>query len=128
MISDLSMLKSVNRLTRSSSLFHSYDAHKERNAKKMLAQFRLGGGSFNRKASPANCVFVVDFCCSINSHEYNGAVQSIKVLKVVRIIILYTILSLIFNQCRSIRTSVIWSRRGVLVKIRAVWYLSNQCF
>ena len=74
--------------------------------KKESAQFRLGGGSFNRKASPANRVFVVVFCCSINSHKYNGAVRSIKALKM-RINIFYTILSLIFNQCRSTRTSVI---------------------
>ena len=42
------------------------------------AQFLLGGRSFNRNASPANRVFVVDFYCSINSHNYSGAVQSIK--------------------------------------------------
>ena len=46
--------------------------------KKVSAQFRLGGGSFNRKASPANRVFVVDLCCSINSHKYSGAVSTEK--------------------------------------------------
>ena len=48
----------------------------------MSAQFQLRGGSFNRKTSPANRVFVADFCCSINSHKYSGAVRSIKALKV----------------------------------------------
>ena len=71
------------------------ELHKERNAQKRSAQFRLG--SFNRKASPANRVFVVDFCCSINSHKYSGAVRSIKDLKV-KINILYTILPLILTN------------------------------
>ena len=67
---------------------------------KMSLQFRLGGGSFNRKASSANRVFVELLCCSISSHKYNAAVRSIKAGKRY-IIVLYTIHSLfIFNQCR----------------------------
>ena len=63
---------------------------------------------FKRKASFASRVrvFVELCCCSISSHKYSGAVRSIKALKV-KINSLYTILSSIPNQCRSIRTSVI---------------------
>ena len=59
--------------------------------KKVSVQFRLGGGSFNRKASPANRVFVELFC-SINSHKYIRAVRPIKALKMKNFIV-YTILS-----------------------------------
>ena len=77
-------------------------------SKKVSEQLRLGGGSFKRKASFASRVrvFVELFCCSIRSHKYSGAVRSIKALKV-KINSLYTILSSILNQCRSMRTSVI---------------------
>ena len=57
--------------------------------KKVSEQFRRGGGSFKRKASFANRVFVELFC-SINAHKYSGAVRSIKTLKV-KINNLYTI-------------------------------------
>ena len=80
---------------------------KER-SKKGVRAITTGWGSFKRKASFASRVrvFVELFCCSISSHKYSGAVRSIKALKV-KINSLYTILSSILNQCRSIRTFVI---------------------
>ena len=73
---------------------------------------RLGGGSFKRNASFASRVRVfVELFCSISSHKYSGAVQSIKALKV-KINSLYTILSSILNQCHLCNMRPY--RRGIL--------------
>ena len=59
-------------------------------------------------------VFVELFCCSISSHKYSGACTINKSLES------YIHVVSMVNQCRSIRTSVIWSRRGVFVYV--AWF------
>ena len=45
-------------------------------SKNVSAQFRLGGGCFNRNASYANRVFVELLCCLISLYKYIGAVHN----------------------------------------------------